>query len=50
MMIRLNKRAVLRARGAPYEIVESDAPKAGPGQALVRLTHSGCCFTDTKAR
>jgi D-arabinose 1-dehydrogenase-like Zn-dependent alcohol dehydrogenase len=46
----LNKRAVLKARGAPYEIVESEIPSAGPGEALVRLTHSGCCFTDTKAR
>lgn len=44
-----NKRAVLKAFGAPYKIEQGAIPERKPGYALVRLTHSGCCFTDTKA-
>lgn len=41
----INRQAVLREVGTPYEIIESTLPVPGPGQALINFTHSGCCYT-----
>ena len=38
--------AVLRARGAPYELENVELADPGPGQILVRVRACGICFTD----
>jgi hypothetical protein len=40
-----NRQAVLRQLGSEYVVLDGDVPQVGPTQALVRLTHSGCCYT-----
>lgn len=41
----LNRQAVLNEPGEAYEVIEGVIPEVGPTQALVNLTHSGCCYT-----
>jgi hypothetical protein len=42
---RINRQAVLSQPGVAYKVVDGVVPQPGPTQALIRLTHSGCCFT-----
>jgi hypothetical protein len=46
----VNRQAVLNQPGEAYEIVDGAVPKVGPTQALVNLTHSGCCYTSVTTR
>lgn len=40
-----NRQAILCEENTPYQVVTSDIPKPGVGQALVHFTHSGVCYT-----
>lgn len=41
----VNRQAILNVPGEAYEIIDGTIPDVGPTQALVNLTHSGCCYT-----
>ena len=41
----INRQAILTVPGQPYTLVDGPVPAVGPKEALVNLTHSGCCYT-----
>jgi len=41
----VNRQAVLNQPGEAYEVIDGSVPEVGPTQALVNLSHSGCCYT-----
>jgi len=45
-MTRKSRAAVAFGPGKPLEIVELDVASPGPGEVMIRVTHTGVCHTD----